>query len=181
MPTGNANWTCQLDSWVGDEADVEAYGPQPGIGRFSALHPGGVALDAYQRVVATVNTDRGEFDRHYQIREREQPVAADSAADSDTLAGGAAARQQAGAGAVAGAVAGVEAVGMEVVNRRSLVRPCFVHMPGYTRRDPVNFTRWGSIRFRPPTCAYALWGVRVDELAKSRKIPTRKIHRFFFW
>ena len=32
-----------------------------------------------------------------------------------------------------------------------------------------------TIRFRPPTCTYAPWGVRVDELAKSRETPTRKI------
>ena len=35
--------------------------------------------------------------------------------------------------------------------------------------------QWGSSRFRPPACTYAPWGciVRVDELAKSRKRPTR--------
>ena len=31
----------------------------------------------------------------------------------------------------------------------------------------------GPIRFRPLICTYAPWGVRVDELAKSRTTPTR--------
>ena len=34
--------------------------------------------------------------------------------------------------------------------------------------------QWESIRFRPLICTYAPWGVRVDGLAKSRKIPTWK-------
>ena len=34
--------------------------------------------------------------------------------------------------------------------------------------------QWGSLRFRPLTCTYAPWGVRVDELAKSRKITHPK-------
>ena len=41
-------------------------------------------------------------------------------------------------------------------------------------REPFNSTRWGSIRFHPLACAYAPWAVRVGELAKSRKIPTRE-------
>ena len=36
-------------------------------------------------------------------------------------------------------------------------------------REPFNSTQWGPIRFRPRTCTYAPWGVRVDEPAKSRK------------
>ena len=31
--------------------------------------------------------------------------------------------------------------------------------------------QWGPIRFRPIICTYAPWGVRVDELAKSRIVP----------
>jgi len=34
--------------------------------------------------------------------------------------------------------------------------------------------QWGSLRFRPLTSTYAPWGVRVDELAKSRKITHPK-------
>ena len=47
--------------------------------------------------------------------------------------------------------------------------------------------QWGSIRFRPLTCAYAPWGVRADGLVKPRKTPTRKTLRlssvicFFFF
>ena len=33
--------------------------------------------------------------------------------------------------------------------------------------------QWGSIRSRPPIRTYAPWGVRVDEQAKSRQMPTR--------
>ena len=47
--------------------------------------------------------------------------------------------------------------------------------------------RWGSVRFRPLACTYSPWGctyspwgVRVDERAKSRKIPTRKILSLVF-
>ena len=42
--------------------------------------------------------------------------------------------------------------------------------------------RWGSVRFRPPICAYAPWGyiVRVDARAKSRTTPTRKTSPPYF-
>ena len=43
-----------------------------------------------------------------------------------------------------------------------------------------NPPQWWPIRNRPPICACAPWGVRVDELAKSRKIPTRKYLPLFF-
>ena len=39
--------------------------------------------------------------------------------------------------------------------------------------------RWGSIRFRLALRTYALWGVRVVSLTKSRKIPTEKYYRAF--
>ena len=37
--------------------------------------------------------------------------------------------------------------------------------------------QWGSIRFRLLACTYAQWGciVRVGELTKSRKMPTRNV------
>ena len=41
--------------------------------------------------------------------------------------------------------------------------------------------RCWSIRFIPLTCTHAPWGLRVDGLAKSRKIPTRRKLPFICW
>ena len=56
---------------------------------------------------------------------------------------------------------------------KSLLNPFYI--PG-TKPRAVQLHPNGvqAIRFRPPICTYAAWGVRADEPAKSRKIPTRK-------
>ena len=38
---------------------------------------------------------------------------------------------------------------------------------GMPHRVELNSSQW-SIRFRPPIFTYAAWGVRVEELVKSR-------------
>ena len=47
---------------------------------------------------------------------------------------------------------------------------------GYVMSRSISPHR-GSIRFRPLICMYPPWGVRVDELAKSRKIPLLFVSR----
>ena len=43
-----------------------------------------------------------------------------------------------------------------------------------------EWSQWGSIRFRSLICAYAPWGIHVDERAKSRKIyPPENVSLLF--
>ena len=66
----------------------------------------------------------------------------------------------------------------DVHPRRERCRPRPRDVSPVSRQTPPQ---WGSTRFRPLICTYAPCGpsVRVDEPAKSRKIPTRKVLRLF--
>ena len=93
-----------------------------------------MALDAYQRVAATVNTDNGEFDRHYQLQKRQQSVVGGSSSSNSDGNNNSNSNSAAAAAAAAGAAGRLE-VSMEVVNKHTLIRPCFLHMPGTQTRN----------------------------------------------